>query len=129
MFQRYFNFLSLINVNQKNIYMISRCFLRKKQPGVCWKSLVQVGGLLNAIWKGNFHPEYKSLFFSANPFKKFKFSEVLKFPLRSQPTQRRRKDVVKTSYFWSQRRLRLVWNGNRDDLFLRCRQDVFQETS
>ena len=27
----------------------------------------------------------------------------------SQLTQRRRKDVVRTSYFWPQRRLRLVW--------------------
>ena len=47
----------------------------------------------------------------------------------SQPTQRCRKDVVKTSYFRSQRRLRLVWNASRDDLFLRRRQDVFQEMS
>ena len=46
-----------------------------------------------------------------------------------QPTQRRRKDVVKTSQFWSQRGLRLVWNGSHDDLFLRRGQDVFQETS
>ena len=28
--------------------------------------------------------------------------------VNTQPTQRRRKDVVRTSYFWSQRRLRLV---------------------
>ena len=47
----------------------------------------------------------------------------------SQPTQRRRKNVLKTSYFWSQRRLRLVSNGSRDDLFLRRCQDVFQEMS
>ena len=41
----------------------------------------------------------------------------------------RHKDVLKTSYFWSQRRPRLVWNESRDDLFSRRRQDVFQETS
>ena len=41
----------------------------------------------------------------------------------------RHKDVLKTTYFWSQRRLRLVSNGNRDDFFLRRLQDVFQETS
>ena len=47
----------------------------------------------------------------------------------SQPAQRRLNDVVKTSSFWSQRRPTLVWNGSRDDLFLRRRQDVFQEAS
>ena len=47
----------------------------------------------------------------------------------SQPTQKRCKDVLKTSYFWPQRRLKLVWNGSRDDLFLTPFQDVFQETS
>ena len=55
----------------------------------------------------------------------------------TQPAQRRRKDIVKTSYFWSERRLRLVWNGRRDDLFKdvvktssrKRPQDVFQETS
>ena len=34
-------------------------------------------------------------------------------------TQRRRKDVVKTSSFWSERHLTLVWNEGCDDLFLR----------
>ena len=47
----------------------------------------------------------------------------------SQLAQRRLNDVVKTSSFWSQRRPRLVWNGSCDDLFLRRRQDVFQEAS
>ena len=47
----------------------------------------------------------------------------------TQPAQKRRKDVLKTSYFWSQRRLTLVSNGSRDDLFSKRRQDVFQETS
>ena len=47
----------------------------------------------------------------------------------TQPTRWRRKDVVKTSSFWSQKRLRFVWNGSCDDLFLRRPQDVFQETS
>ena len=47
----------------------------------------------------------------------------------TQPTQRCRKDAVKAPYFWSQRRLRLVWNGSRNDLFLWHRQDFFQETS
>ena len=46
-----------------------------------------------------------------------------------QSTQRCRKDVLETSYFWSQRRFRLDSNGSCDDLFLRRRQDVFQETS
>ena len=52
-----------------------------------------------------------------------------KLKSRSQPTQRHRKDVVRTSYFRSQRRLRLVWYGSRDNLFLRRRQDIFQEAS
>ena len=47
----------------------------------------------------------------------------------SQLRQRRRKDVLKTSYFWSKRRFILVSNGSRDYLFLRRRKDVFQETS
>ena len=43
----------------------------------------------------------------------FIFFQISRFELLgdwnvSQPTQRRRQDVVKTSYFWSQRRLRLV---------------------
>ena len=29
---------------------------------------------------------------------------------------------------WSQRRLRLVWNGSRDDLYPRHPKDVFQKT-
>ena len=37
----------------------------------------------------------------------------------TQLTQMRCKDVVKTSYFWSQSRLRLVRNGSRDNLFLK----------
>ena len=37
-----------------------------------------------------------------------KFSSIKVARVDAQPTQRRRKDVVKTSYFWSQRRLRLV---------------------
>ena len=56
----------------------------------------------------------------------------------------RRKDVVETSFFWSQRCLRLVWNGSRENFlemssrrlpgdvlktFSRRRpQDLFQET-
>ena len=50
-------------------------------------------------------------------------------PSHPQSTKRPRKDVVKTCYFWSQRRLRLVSNGSCDDFFLRRREDVFQETS
>ena len=57
------------------------------------------------------------------------FNHVAVFTVKgTQPAQRRRKDVVETSYFWSQRRLRLVCNGSRD-VFSRRRQDVFQETS
>ena len=46
----------------------------------------------------------------SNSEKRFKYSgESNKTnALSTQPTQRRRKDVVRTSYFWSQRRLRLV---------------------
>ena len=47
----------------------------------------------------------------------------------TQPTQKRGKDILKTSYFWSQRRLRLTSNGTRDDLFLRRPKDVLQEAS
>ena len=64
----------------------------------------------------------------------------------TQPTQRSRKYVLKTSYFWSKRRLRLFWKGSRDHLFFKTSsrrlpgnvakmsswrrpQDVFQETS
>ena len=53
-----------------------------------------------------------------------KFCEVC-----TQSTQRRRKEVLKTSHFLSQRRLRLVSNESRDELLSRRRQDVFQETS
>ena len=41
----------------------------------------------------------------------------------------RHKYVVKTSYFWSQRCLRLIWNGSCNNLFLTCCQDAFQEMS
>ena len=67
-------------------------------------------------------------------------------PAPTQATQRRRKDVVKTSSIWSQRRPRLIWNGSLDDSFFKTSsrrlpgdvlktsskrrpQDVFQETS
>ena len=50
------------------------------------------------------------------------------YVLHSQPIHRRHKNVLKTSYFWSQRRLRLVSNGSHDDIFLRRLEDVFQET-
>ena len=67
-------------------------------------------------------------------------------PAPTQPTQRRRNDVVKTSSIWSQRRPRLIWNGSLDDSFFKTSsrrlsgdvlktsskrrpQDVFQETS
>ena len=47
------------------------------------------------------------------------------FPADTKTSQRRPKNVL----FWSQRHLRLVSNGIRDDLFLRRCEDVFQETS
>ena len=60
---------------------------------------------------------------------KNKEKTVPTFSIYTQPAQRRRKGVLKTSYFWSQRYLRLVSNGSCEDLFLKHRQDVFQETS
>ena len=63
-------------------------------------------------------------FFSCEFCKIFKNTVFLRTPLVtasviSQPTQRHRKNVVKTSCFWSERCLRLVWNGSRDDLFFK----------
>ena len=58
---------------------------------------------------------------------RFRFVQVhqeRKEELISHPAQRRGKDVVKTSYFWSQRR----GNGSLDGLVL-PRQEVFQEMS
>ena len=59
----------------------------------------------------------------------YKDVSLIKTFTTTQPTQRRRKDLLKKPYFWSQRCLRLVSNGSRDDLFLRRPKDVFQGTS
>ena len=42
-------------------------------------------------------------------------------------TRKSLEDVLICLQVWSQRRLRLVWNGSRDDLFSRRCKDVFQK--
>ena len=68
--------------------------------------------------------------FRHQSFKDYSLVSLTKkiFLTDTKTSQRRRKDVVKTSLFWSQRRLRLVRNGSRDDLLLRRGQDDLQET-
>ena len=43
-------------------------------------------------------------------------------------TRKSLEDVLIRLQFWSQRRLRLVSNGSREDLFSRRCKDVFQKT-
>ena len=57
----------------------------------------------------------------------WEFFQITSFIELLLPSQH--KDVVKTSYFWCQRRLRLVWSGSHDGLFIRRCQDVFLATS